>query len=155
MEESRGRSGLRHALGGALSTPDLQRLQLGWVTSAVAGWVVFIALAVHAYDVGRVAAGEAVVNEGDYGDRFYVVVQGSLDVTGERGASAALGVGNLFDEIALLDDVPRTATVTAHDDCLLYALDRESFLRAVSSHAFAARAARDVALERLAQVPVA
>ena len=134
---------------------DVERCEPGWVTSAVAGWVVFIALAVHAYDVGRVAAGEAVVNEGDYGDRFYVVVQGSLDVTGERGASAALGVGNLFDEIALLDDVPRTATVTAHDDCLLYALDRESFLRAVSSHAFAARAARDVALERLAQVPVA
>ena len=155
MEESRGRSGLRHALGGALSTPDLQRLQLGWVTSAVGGWVAFIALAVHAYDVGRVAAGEAVVNEGDYGDRFYVVVQGSLDVTGERGASAALGVGDFFDEIALLDDVPCAATVTAHDDCLLYALDRESFLRAVSSHAFAARAARGVALERLAQVPVA
>ena len=42
-----------------------------------------------------------------------------------------------------------------HKDCLLYALDRESFLSAVSSHASAASAARRVVSERLARVPVA
>jgi CRP-like cAMP-binding protein len=43
--------------------------------------------------------------------------------------------------------------VTARDDCLLYALDRESFLWAVFSHASAAGAARRVVSERLARVP--
>jgi CRP-like cAMP-binding protein len=65
-----------------------------------------------------------------------------------------VSAGDAFGEIALLQDVPRTATVTARDDCLLYALDRESFLCAVSSHPSAANAARSLATTRLASVPV-
>jgi MFS family permease len=102
-----------------------------------------------------VPAGQAVIREGDLGDRFYVVAQGLLDVSCERGAFPAIGTGDFFGEIALLQDIPRTATVTARHNCILYALDRESFLSAVSSHAFSARTARDVAFERLARVPVA
>ena len=105
-------------------------------------------------DAIHVHAGETVVREGEYGDRFYVVAEGRLDVTCERGAYPPVGAGDVFGEIALLQDVPRTATVTARDDCLLYALDRESFLCAVSSHASATSAARRVASERLARVPV-
>lgn len=106
-------------------------------------------------DAVHVHAGEAVIREGDYGDRFYVVVEGRLDVTCDRGEYPPVGTGDVFGEIALLQDVPRTATVTARDDCLLYALDRESFLFAVSSHSAACGAARRVASERLARVPVA
>jgi CRP-like cAMP-binding protein len=69
----------------------------------------------------------------------------ALDVTCERGAYPPVGAGDVFGEIALLQDVPRTATVTARDDCVLYSLDRESFLNAVSSHVSAASAARRVA----------
>jgi MFS family permease len=105
-------------------------------------------------DAVHVQAGETVVREGDMGDRFYLVAEGRLDVSCERGAYPPVGAGDVFGEIALLQDVPRTATVTARDDCLLYALDRESFLGAVSSHASAAGAARRVASERLARVPV-
>jgi hypothetical protein len=102
-----------------------------------------------------VPAGQTVIREGDLGDRFYVVAQGLLDVSCERGAFPAIGTGDFFGEIALLQDIPRTATVTARQNCILYALDRESFLSAVSSHAFSSRTARDVAFERLARVPVA
>ncbi len=105
-------------------------------------------------DAVHVHAGETVVREGEYGDRFFLVAEGRLDVSCEHGAYPPVGVGDVFGEIALLQDVPRTATVTARDDCLLYALDRESFLNAVSSHASAANAARRVASERLARVPV-
>lgn len=104
-------------------------------------------------DAIHVSAGETVVREGEYGDRFYVVGEGLLDVSCERGAYPPVGTGDVFGEIALLHDLPRTATVTARDDCLLYSLDRESFLCAVSGHAYAASAASRVASERLARVP--
>jgi hypothetical protein len=104
-------------------------------------------------DAVHVQAGETVVREGDSGDRFFLVAEGRLDVSCERGAYPPVGAGDVFGEIALLQDVPRTATVTARDDCLLYALDRESFLWAVFSHASAAGAARRVVSERLARVP--
>jgi predicted MFS family arabinose efflux permease len=104
-------------------------------------------------DSVHVHAGETVVREGDSGDRFFLVAEGRLDVSCERGAYPPVGAGDVFGEIALLQDVPRTATVTARDDCLLYVLDRESFLWAVFSHASAAGAARRVVSERLARVP--
>ncbi|MGZ4345436.1 MAG: MFS transporter [Solirubrobacteraceae bacterium] len=106
-------------------------------------------------DTIEVHAGETVIREGEYGDRFDVVAEGVLDVSCERGAFPSVSTGDAFGEIALLQDVLRTATVTARDDCLLYALDRESFLCAVLSHTSAVSAARAVATARLERVPVA
>lgn len=102
-----------------------------------------------------VPAGTTVIHEGDHGDRFYVVVNGVLDVTCKRGAYPPVGVGDFFGEIALLDDVPRTATVTARTDSALLALDRETFLVAVAGHRYSSRSVRRIASERLARVPVA
>jgi Cyclic nucleotide-binding domain len=101
-----------------------------------------------------VPAGSTVIREGDFGDGFYVVERGVLDVSSADGSFPPVSAGDFFGEIALLQDVPRTATLTARDDCLLYALDRESFLSAISSHGFASRTADDVASERLARVPL-
>jgi CRP-like cAMP-binding protein len=61
----------------------------------------------------------------------------------------------VFGEIALLRDFPRTATVTARTDGLLYALDREVFQLVVGGHSFACRTARSIADERLDRVPIA
>ena len=104
----------------------------------------------------EIAPGTAVVREGEDGDRFYVVFAGMLSVSQrDLGNQGVLRPGDFFGEVALAMDVPRTATVTARDDCLLYALDRESFLCAVSSHPCAASAARALATTRLESVPVA
>jgi CRP-like cAMP-binding protein len=72
------------------------------------------------------------VRQGEPGDRFYAVVHGSLDVvmSGEHIRTAARG--SFFGEVALLADVPRTATVTAATDGDLLALDRVPFLVAVT-----------------------
>jgi MFS family permease len=96
-----------------------------------------------------VVAGEVIVREGDVGDRFYLLDDGELVVdTGDRRRT--LVAPDSFGEIALLRDVPRTATVTASGPARLHALQRKDFLGAVTGHAAATAAASAVVEERLA-----
>jgi MFS family permease len=98
----------------------------------------------------RVPAGGVVIREGEPGDRFYVVREGTLAVA-KRGAKITeLGPGDFFGEIALLRDVPRTATVTALGDVDLLALERDVFLGAVTGSAPSRRRADDEVERRLA-----
>jgi hypothetical protein len=94
-------------------------------------------------------AGAEVIRQGDAGDRFYVVESGSLGVTVDGAPSGELGPGDFFGEIALLRNVPRTATVVALTDATLRALGREDFLAVVTRHAPSARAADAVVGARL------
>ena len=97
-----------------------------------------------------VPAGEVVIRAGETGDRFYVVADGELLVSA-AGIDRRMDAPDYFGEIALLRDVPRTATVTALVDSRLYALQRDDYLAALPGHE-AARAAGDaVAAERLAR----
>jgi predicted MFS family arabinose efflux permease len=94
-------------------------------------------------------AGTAVIRQGGHGDRFYLVESGRLKVTVDGSPSRQLGPGDSFGEIALLRDVPRTATVEAETDAQLQALEREAFLDAVTGHPPSARAADAVVGARL------
>ena len=96
-------------------------------------------------------AGEAVVSQGDRGDRFYVVADGELVGAVDGADVAVLHDGEHFGEIALLRDVPRTATVTARRDSTLLALEREDFLRAVTGYAPSLSSAEAVVGLRLAR----
>ena len=64
-------------------------------------------------------------------------------------ATRELGPGEFFGEIALLRDVPRTATVRALDGLRLYALERDDFIAAVTGHAPSREAADSVVAARL------
>jgi MFS family permease len=97
-----------------------------------------------------VSAGDVVIRVGDPGDRFYIVAGGELDIDVEGLHTPALEA-DYFGEIALLRDVPRTATVTAVVDSQLYALQRAAFLEAVTGHSTAHAAAQEVADARLAR----
>ena len=80
----------------------------------------------------EVPAGEVLIHEGDEGDRFYVIEAGRLTATFKGDVLSEMGPGDPFGEIALLRDVPRTATVTADEASVLLALDRATFLDAVT-----------------------
>jgi hypothetical protein len=97
-------------------------------------------------------AGTEIVRKGDHGDRFYVVASGEVEVEVEGAGEqvASLGPADHFGEIALLRDVPRTATVRAKTDVELFALERDEFLSAVTGHAESAEAADAVVTSRLA-----
>ena len=94
-----------------------------------------------------VAAGEVVIREGEVGDRFYIVDHGQLEVVGP-GVQVTAGAGDYFGEIALIRDVPRTATVTAVADSQLYAMERSDFVAAVTSHSGVRAAGEEVVEQR-------
>jgi MFS family permease len=96
-----------------------------------------------------VAAGTEVIRQGDHGDRFYVVETGRLQVSVDGKPAGEVGPGDFFGEIALLRDVPRTASVTAESDAQLQALGRDAFLEAVTGNAPSARAADAIVGARL------
>ena len=78
-----------------------------------------------------VAAGETVVRQGDRGEHFYVVQTGRLDVSIDGQLVGRLGPGDCFGEVALLQRVARTATVTCTEAAHLLRLDEGDFMRAV------------------------
>lgn len=92
--------------------------------------------------------GEVLFEQGDAGDRFYVLSRGSLEIllpeqTKTETAPSFVG------EIALLHDVPRTATVQAATDCSLWALERVDFLAAVTGHSRSRAVADDLTTARV------
>jgi MFS family permease len=97
----------------------------------------------------QVAAGDDVFRRGEPGDRFYVIRSGEVAVQPDGRPQVTLGRGGSFGEIALLRDVPRTATVSARTDAELYALERDDFIAAVTGHASSAEAAEAVITARL------
>jgi hypothetical protein len=97
-----------------------------------------------------VRAGEVVIEAGEVGDDFYIVGDGALDIdVGGRHTTAHRA--DYFGEIALLREVPRTATVTATSDSRLLELHRDDFLAAVTGHQTAHAAGHAVAESRLGQ----
>ena len=87
-------------------------------------------LAVSMHSV-QVEAGEVIVREGEPADKFFIIVDGEVevlrDVEGGTETIETLGPGHFFGEIAILRDVPRAATVRATRPTTLMWLDRDTF----------------------------
>jgi len=162
-----------------LRSRDLRRLELAFVGFNVGEWATWIAILVWAYGVGGpsavgfvamiqlVPAALIAPPAATLGDRFrrervlvlsYLLQAVTMSATGaaiQLGAPkpVVIGPGDHFGEIALLRDVPRTATVVARTDARLHALDRDTFIEAVTGHPSSARAAHDVIEARLKAGP--
>jgi MFS family permease len=96
-----------------------------------------------------VAADGVVVERGEVGNHFYAVASGRAGVELDDGTTRELGPGDFFGEIALLRDVPRTATVRALEPLRLFAVERDEFLTAVTGHDPTLAVAENVVTARL------
>lgn len=86
----------------------------------------------------EVPAGATVMHEGAVEDWLYVVVDGELEVLRED-RRATIGAGEVVGELAVLDPMPRSATVRAVTDSLLFRLDKAAFDEAVDERPEIAR----------------
>ena len=100
------------------------------------------------------ARGTAIMNEGDAIDSLYIVISGRLKVTmgeadGKETILAILGAGEFFGEMGLIDDKPRSASVTALEPCELIAVTRRAFRKCLVENADLAMAVMRVLVKRL------
>jgi MFS family permease len=91
------------------------------------------ALALHLGEV-RVTPGQVILSYGEPGDLYYLIDSGEVSVTQDNHELRRLTAGAGFGEIALLREVPRTATVTAVSECVLLTLSRDPFIAAVTGY---------------------
>ena len=87
-----------------------------------------------AQHVVRVEApkGTTIIRQGDAGDRFYVIESGKVRISIDGRHRVVLGPGEHFGEIALLRSIPRMATAKVSEDAVVYALNGEEFVAAVT-----------------------
>lgn len=90
-------------------------------------------IVVDAMEEKKTFKNEVVIKEGDEGDCLYVVSSGTLSCTKVfKGNTEPTFLkryegGDAFGELALLYNCPRAASITSDDECILYALDRQTF----------------------------
>ena len=94
--------------------------------------------------------GTVIVREGEHPDDLYVAVRGSLMVSVEGRAVGRLAAPDWFGEIGLLDERPRTATVTVVDDATLWRIPGSTFLSVLEESGSAPSALMDGIADRLA-----
>jgi MFS family permease len=105
-------------------------------------------LAIHV-DHEELLPGQHVFQQGEHGERFYVIKHGQVDVIGDGHLVRTLGPGHCFGEIALLRDTVRTATVRARTSLLLYTLERRHFVANVGGYVSSKREVEALIDERL------
>jgi CRP-like cAMP-binding protein len=84
------------------------------------------------FSIEEMSYGEAVFNQGDEGDKFYLIISGKVEVStvGENNRKLRLAIlsnGDYFGETALIHGAPRNATISTLSDCLFITLDRTDF----------------------------
>ena len=100
----------------------------------------------------RAIAGQSIIRQGEPGSLFYLIARGIVRVSikGSTRDVARLSDGDQFGEMALLHDVPRSATVTASTDCLFLTLTRKQFLDLIGTTPGVRAAIERIAAQRSA-----
>jgi hypothetical protein len=88
--------------------------------------------------------GSVIVRQGELGDAFYLLTEGRVEVHQDGALLSTLGPGGSFGELALLRDIPRTATVTAIGDVRRYRIEGRTFVAAVCGDASSGALAADI-----------
>ena len=103
--------------------------------------------------LSRYEAGEVIVQENDFGDTAYRIEQGQVEVSKELDGQtvhlAYLGAGAIFGEMSMIDEKPRSATVTAVTETVVSELRRDDFFHSFQTDPKVALALLQVLFERL------
>ena len=101
----------------------------------------------------RYSSGEIIIRENDFGETAFVIEQGRIKVTKKRGGRtvhiAELGPGGTIGEMSMIDEKPRSATVTAMENTILREVHRSEFFEALQKETDAAIRLLRVIFERL------
>ncbi|PCI99453.1 MAG: cyclic nucleotide-binding protein [Alphaproteobacteria bacterium] len=78
--------------------------------------------------------GDIIMRQGEFGESAYIIEKGSVEISvkklsGDSILVATRGVGAIIGEMSLIDNAPRTATVTAKEDCTLLEITKDDFTR--------------------------
>ena len=132
---------------------ELNRKMLGQVPIFAACPPAFIKAIVTRLQTAICVDGENIFRKGDAGAKIYFVKRGSAEVVLENGKCVAtFGEGSFFGEIALVSDVPRTATVRATTDCTLLTLSRNDLEQTCKAFPTAMERIQTVAKARYAEL---
>ena len=103
--------------------------------------------------LGRYAAGEVIVKENDLGETAYRIEEGQVEVSkeleGQTVHLAYMGAGEIFGEMSMIDEKPRSATVTAVTTTVVSELRRDHFFNSLQTEPKVALALLRVLFERL------
>ena len=103
--------------------------------------------------LSRYEAGEVIVQENDFGETAYVIEQGQVEVSkeldGQKVHLAYLGAGETFGEMSMIDEKPRSATVTAVTETVVSEIRRDDFFNSFQTDPKVALALLKVLFERL------
>lgn len=80
------------------------------------------------------SAGEIIFKQGAYADKMYVITEGDVDINVDGRIVATLTSGNILGEMALMENLPRSATAIAKSNCKLVPIDRNNFIFIVKEH---------------------
>jgi CRP/FNR family cyclic AMP-dependent transcriptional regulator len=100
----------------------------------------------------EVEPGKVLCKEGEIGKEFFVIVDGKVKVNRKGRRVATRGSGEFVGEIALLEDLPRTATVTAETPVRLFVLTRKDFRHLVDVNPGVERKVMRALARRLAEM---
>lgn len=100
-----------------------------------------------------ISTDDLVVRAGDPGDSLFLIGAGSVQVTVSGTVVAVLSPGDIFGEIAVLERQPRSASVTARENCTLLEIEGEVFRRLLETHPEMAAHVRATAAARLSRQP--
>ena len=95
------------------------------------------------------AAGEVVFRQGDLGTSLYIIVRGQVKVHQGSRQLAVLGERQVFGELSALDPEPRSATITALEETLLFEIDRDALYELLAEFVEVAQGIIQVLCQRL------
>jgi CRP/FNR family cyclic AMP-dependent transcriptional regulator len=99
----------------------------------------------------EVEPGEVLCKEGEIGHEFFVIVEGNVKITRKGRSVASRGSGDFVGEIALLEEIPRTATVKAETPVRLFVLTRKDFRHLLDENPSVERKVMRALARRLAE----